>query len=79
MFQRQIGAREVEAVVLAGEVIAEWYEHDDEHYGLFLGFSDARPIHAVVARRVDGTCVVVTVYEPKSERWTSQFKRRRPK
>jgi uncharacterized protein DUF4258 len=79
MFQRQIRARDVKAVVLTGEVIAEWYEYGDEPYGLFLGFPDGRPIHAVVARRTDGTCIVVTVYEPDPERWTSQFKRRQPK
>ena len=77
MFQRQIGARDVEAVVRDGEVIAAWFEGHDEHC-LLLGFCRGRPLHVVVARREDGACVVVTVYEPDPARWGPQYKRRQP-
>jgi hypothetical protein len=77
MFERQIGIDDVLQITRTGESIAEWHEKDGGPYHLLLGFPKGRALHVVLALRVDGTCHVVTVYEPDSKSWTADFRRRR--
>lgn len=45
---------------------------------MILAWIDDRPLHVVVADdQEDGVKIVVTVYEPGPEIWTSDFKRRK--
>ena len=78
MFERGIGRDGVEEVVAGGEAIAEYPDDSPYPSRLMLGHADGRPIHVVVA--VDlatGTCIVITVYEPRPVKWKSDFRTRR--
>ena len=45
-----------------------------------MGWAGGRPLHIVLAGpTVAGDTIVVTLYEPDSERWEPGFVRRRPK
>jgi len=78
MFQRKINAQDVREILATGETI-ETYPHDTPYPSrLILGWSGARPLHVVVAdNAADHEIVVITVYEPSSEQWMPDFKRRR--
>jgi len=45
---------------------------------LILGFDKNRPVHIVVAFN-QGTCIVITVYEPDTLVWTNDFKNKNGK
>ena len=49
MFERSISPSDVRAVVIFGEIIAEYLEDTPHPIYLTLGFVNDRPIHAVVA------------------------------
>jgi hypothetical protein len=78
MFERGILPKDVRAVLVAGEVIAEY--PDDKPYPsrLMVCFIDNRPIHVVVA--IDAAaerCEIITTYVPDAEKWGEDFKSRR--
>ncbi len=78
MFERGIGVSEVVEILDTGETIA-LYE-DDRPYAsrLVLGWSGGRPLHIVAAdAATDQITVVITVYQPDSNLWTSDFRSRR--
>ncbi len=74
MFKRRISAAEVEAAIANGENIKDY--PNDKPYASCLIFSTigSRPLHVVVSRDASGTCHVITVYEPDSSLWASDFK-----
>src|SRR5947207_2531278 len=78
MFSRGISTADVRLTVATGKILRDY--PDDRPYPsrLLLAFVVGRPIHAVVARNEsDGTCIVITVYEPDSALWTDDFENRR--
>ena len=78
MFQRGLGPDAVNAVISAGEIVADY--PDDRPYPsrLLLGFVESRPLHVVVAWDAGtGTCIIVTAYEPQPEQWEPGFRKRR--
>ena len=78
MFERAISTAEVRQAVVSGETIEEYPEADPYPGVLILGFPRAgRPLHIVVGRNPEGTCFVVTVYEPDNNLWIDGFKRRK--
>ncbi|RME12894.1 MAG: DUF4258 domain-containing protein [Ardenticatenia bacterium] len=80
MFERRISIEEVRHIVEHGEVIENY--PDDKPYPsrLVLGWIGNRPIHVVVAHnQEDNVWIVVTAYEPDPQRWSDDFRQRRPK
>ena len=78
MFERRISVDDVYAVIARGEVIEDY--PDDRPYPsrLVLGWIGARPLHTVVADNLsENELIVITVYEPDSEVWEADFKRRK--
>jgi hypothetical protein len=78
MFQRSIDAADVQHVLTAGEVI-EHYPSDTPYPSyLVLGWRGSRPIHVVAADNFAANeTVIITVYEPESDQWESDFRRRK--
>lgn len=78
MFERGIHAEDVRRVLAAGKTIERY--PDDRPYPswLVLGWVGARSIHVVAAEHATGQeTIVITVYEPDSNRWEPGFERRR--
>lgn len=79
MRQRKVSVNEFKEAMSCAEVV-EYYE--DDHplpSALILGFtSSGRPLHAVVALDQTSEILwVITLYEPTTELWSKQFKKRR--
>ena len=75
MFRRNISLDEVKFILDKGEVIKEY--QDDKPYLSFLlfGLIDLRPLHLLVAKDIEmGNCIMVTVYEPDKNVWSTDFK-----
>jgi len=77
MFQRRIDEKDVRSVLENGEII-EIYSDDTPYPSrLILGWRDNRPLHVVAADNVtDNETIVITVYEPEQDKWSSNYKRR---
>ena len=78
MFQRGVSDADVLHVLATGEDI-EVYPADTPYpTRLVLGEVDGRPLHIVVADNADGLeTIVITVYEPDTNLWSPDFRRRR--
>ena len=77
MFDRGITQSEVVQTVRFGEIIEEYPDDSPYPSRLVLGMQGLRPIHVVVADNMeDRMLVVITVYEPDSNQWTRDFRRR---
>lgn len=75
MFRRHISLDDVKFILNDGEVIKEYQE--DKPYPSFLlfGLIDLRPLHLLVAKDSEtGNCIMVTVYEPDKNVWSTDFK-----
>jgi hypothetical protein len=75
--ERDIYISDIEHVLTSGEVIEEYPKDTPYPSRLVLGFMDRRPIHVVAAdNAVDKVTYIITVYEPSTEEWDSNFRRR---
>lgn len=75
MFKRNISLDEVKLILEGGEILREY--QDDKPYPSFLllGFIDLRPLHLLAAKDIEtGNCIMVTVYEPDKNVWSTDFK-----
>ena len=78
MFERQINADDVKLVLETGEMIENYPDDTPYPSRLLLGWISKRPLHVVVAEnRLDKESIIITVYEPDSELWEPDFKRRK--
>ncbi len=70
MAQRGVREEEVQHILLIGETI-EVYPNDTPYPGeLLSGWSNARPLHVVVATDKAGKRkIVITVYVPNLSKW----------
>ena len=78
MAERKVSPAEVKAVIETGEIIQKY--PDDRPYPsrLILGYAEQRPLHVVSAYNAqEDTEFVITVYEPKTEQWSDNYKKRR--
>ena len=75
MFRRDISVNDVKLIVESGEIISV-YLHDKPFPSyLMLGFILNRPLHVVLAKdETEGSCIVITTYEPDSAIWEFDFK-----
>ena len=73
---RMITTREVESIVMAGEVVENYPEDARGYSCLILGFGqEGRPIHVVCSPK-DEYLAIITAYLPDPMQWTTDFKRR---
>lgn len=79
IFMRALAQADILQVIQSGDVIED-YPHDTPYPSyLMLGFVHGSPLHVVVAKDdARGLCIVVTVYIPHPDRWSADFRRRRP-
>ena len=78
MFERSISESDIIHVLNTGIVIEDY--PDDQPYPscLMLGYVGNRPLHLVTAKATDADIlVIITVYEPDTERWQLGFKERK--
>jgi hypothetical protein len=80
MFERSISDNDVLGVLTSGETIEEYPDDVPIPSRLVIGWINRRCLHVVVADDADAQItVVVTVYEPDSQRWDPpDFRQRRP-
>jgi hypothetical protein len=78
MALRGIREEEIEHVLKTGETI-EVYAGDTPYPSeLLLGWSGTRPLHVVVATDINThRKVIITAYEPDSNQWEADLKRRK--
>jgi len=80
MFERGLSHDTIVDIIHNGDVIMEYPEDKPLPSALILGYSEGLPIHAVIAfQYLTGHCLVITVYSPDSEKWGSDFKKRKAK
>lgn len=73
MLEWDVDVSDVEAVLETGETIEEY----DDGARLVMGRAGIRPLHVVVRTELNTDEVfVITVYEPRAERWDARFMRR---
>ncbi|MGK5093225.1 DUF4258 domain-containing protein [Deltaproteobacteria bacterium TL4] len=78
MFERKITKDSVKKVIISGEIIKDYPNDQPYPSMLLLGFEEDRPLHVVLGIDPhDQTGYVVTVYEPDSKLWSTNFKTRR--
>ncbi len=77
MFERCISTQDVKNALKTGEIIVNYPDDTPYPSRLVLGFVNGRALHVVVATNEhDNMDIVITVYEPNSDVWASDFKRR---
>ena len=80
MFARKISKAQVKTVLATGEVIKEYSDDSPYPSYLFLGFVASRPIHVVVGfDAIMKRAFIITTYQPDSQLWESNYKRRKKK
>jgi Domain of unknown function (DUF4258) len=78
MFFRRISTREVEAVVVSGEVIEENLNDIPFPSYLLFDFVEGKPIHVVFSYdESTDTGYIVTAYIPDENLWSDDFRTRR--
>jgi hypothetical protein len=78
MFARGISTAEVRELIAQGKTIVEYSDDTPYPSFLLLAFVDQRALHGVIAKNPDdGSCIVVTVYEPDPALWSDDFESRR--
>ncbi len=80
MFQRGISADEVEYVIRNGETINNYTEDKPYPRRLLFAFNNKRPLHVVCSYNIEEELIIiVTVYEPTTEFWETDFRTRKTK
>ena len=80
MFARKISKAEVKTVLSRGEVIREYLDDYPYPSYLLLGFVSECPIHLVVGFDVETKrAYVITTYQPDSQVWELDYKRKKKK
>jgi hypothetical protein len=79
MFQRCVNEKDVRSVLETGEIIEVYPDDTPYPSRLIMGWLESRPLHVVVADNIaDNETIVITVYEPEQDKWSTNFKRRIP-
>ena len=79
MFERGISEKNVKKVLQTGEMIEDYSDEMPFPGGLMLGRHGSRPLHVVASETANpDELVIITVYEPASTHWKSNFKSRKP-
>jgi hypothetical protein len=79
MFERGISAQKVRTVVQSGTIIEDYSSEMPEPGQLILGFQGKQPFHVVTSGHPEeNMATIITVYKPDSNKWSKDFKKRRP-
>ena len=74
MLYRNISQKELSELLVAGEVVEDYPNDFPFPSKLIFKLINNRPLHAVVAMDVEKkVLIIVTVYEPDSEKFESDF------
>ena len=80
MYERDISRAEVEYTLQQGSIIVAYPNDQPLPSFLLLAFPNARPIHLLVGHHAaTHHCVLITVYEPDSTKWSADFTRKLPR
>jgi hypothetical protein len=79
MRREAIDLEDVREALRTGVIIESYLDDRPYPSRLMLGWSRSRPIHIVAAERLDGTIIVVTVYEPDPKLWQDDLRKRKPR
>ena len=74
MFKRDVLVEDVKQVISKGEVIKEYSNDKPYPSYLMLHHVNRRPLHLVVAKGDFDKCIIITVYEPSPDIWSTNFK-----
>lgn len=78
MFERKVSVRNVLQALQSGEAIEDYSSEMPEPSRLILGFQGKRPLHVVISEHLEeNVTTIITVYQPDSNKWDKNFKRRR--
>ncbi len=78
MFERRISDDDAKHVIQTGEIIEDYEDAIPYPGRLLLGWRGKRPLHIVVADNEGGNEIIgITVYEPDSSQWGSDYRRRK--
>ena len=79
MFERNISVKNVSEAIQSGETIEDYSSEMPEPSRLILGFQGKRPFHIVTSENSKvNEITIITAYIPDPNKWTKDFKRRRP-
>lgn len=79
IFQRTVSVKNISLALQLGETIEDYSEEMPEPTKLILGFQGKRPFHVVVSEnQKTNEATIITVYIPDPEKWSKDFKSRRP-
>lgn len=75
--ERMIMPREVESVVMTGELVEDYPQDSRGHSCLLLGFGEAgRAVHVVCSPKTD-YLAIITAYLPDTDQWLLDYRRRK--
>ena len=78
MFERDISVDEIRTILKTGEMIESYPKDTPYPSYLVLARVKNRPLHLVAADNdKNKETIIITVYEPDSEKWDRDFKRRK--
>ncbi|RJO68593.1 MAG: DUF4258 domain-containing protein [Myxococcales bacterium] len=79
MLERNLSVSELQTAIEQSEVVEEYpNDHPYPSY-LLLSWVNDTPVHVVIAlNETENACIIITVYRPDREKWSDDFKRRRP-
>ncbi len=78
MDERGITSDDVHHILATGKVIEDYPDDVPYPSRLILGWCGDRPLHVVVATKIDtGETIVVTGYDPYRDEWDEGFERRK--
>lgn len=79
MFEREISEMDVLYVLSHGRIIEDYPSDNPYPSYLKFGYVNNRPIHVVAAKSEDDDVIIITVYEPDTQRWEPGFEKRKIK
>lgn len=75
--ERMIMPREVESVVMTGELVEDYPQDSRGHSCLLLGLGEAgRAVHVVCSPKTD-YLAIITAYLPDTDQWSPDYRRRK--
>ena len=73
MFKRSISVKEIEQVIMDGQIIKNYPKDKPFPSYLVKGFVNNKFLHVVVSGDNSGNCYIITAYKPDVEIWNVDF------
>ncbi len=80
MLERNVSEEDVSRILKDGKTI-ESYPNDRPYPSrLVMGYANGRPLHVVLADNIETReSIIITVYEPNTASWETDFEKRKKK